>query len=332
MARRSAWSCPGSTASRARSRSCGSGSRAPSRRPRGTRPPPRSTASTRTSTPPSTTRAGARRPSGGSASSDAAPRFRSTDTPIRWRISTPAWTSGRTTKASRVAPRPHRAQGGDLGGVSGTSGDARVLVRARRPHGEPHQLRHDHARRLDAPDPPGLTRDDADPARPPRLVADHAAAAPGALRVLLRVPPFQRVDRARLLLRLAPDVGGHREAALHHDGHARASLAAPARCHVDGRDDQAAGRAAVAAPPPARVRRPGGGLPALPVAGEGRAHGSVLVRGAARPHARDPPRSRPPPRRAPSARAAGDGGRDGGDPGALTGPCEPERLGRMVTV
>src|SRR5256885_8038795 len=30
-----------------------------------------------------------------------------------------------------------------------------------------------------------------------------------------------RVDRARFLLRLAPDVGGHREAALHHDGHAR---------------------------------------------------------------------------------------------------------------
>src|SRR5207249_12153101 len=86
--------------------------------------------------------------------------------------------------SSRVAPRPHRAQGGDLGGVSGTSGDARVLVCARRPHGEPHQLRHDHARRLDAPDPPGLARDDADPACPRRLVADHAAAAPGALRVL----------------------------------------------------------------------------------------------------------------------------------------------------
>src|SRR2546422_8653846 len=81
-----------------------------------------------------------------------------------------------------------------------------------------------------------------------------------------------------------------------------------------------------------RSRRRGGGLRPLPVAGEGRAHGSVLVRGDARPPARDPPRRRRLPRRAPSARAAGDGGRDGGDPGALTGPCEPEKLGRMVTV
>src|SRR3989449_6221814 len=48
-----------------------------------------------------------------------------------------------------------------------------------------------------------------------------------------------------------------------------------------------------------RSRRRGGGLRPLPVAGEGRAHGSVLVRGDARPPARDPPRRRRLPRRAP---------------------------------
>src|SRR2546429_8918695 len=162
----------------------------------------------------------------------------------------------------RVPPGPPRAQRGGLGSLSGPSRDARVLVRARRSDGEPDQLRHDHARRLDAPHPPGLAGDDADPARPRRLVADHAAEAPGALRVLLRVPSWERLDRARLLLRLAPDVGGYSEAALHHDGHAGAPLVDPTRRHVDRRDDQAAGRPAVEAPAPTRVpRRSGGALP-----------------------------------------------------------------------
>src|SRR5256712_2138994 len=97
---RSAWSCRGSTDSRARNRSCGSGSRLSSRQPRGTRPRRRSTVSTRTSTPRSTTRAGARPPSGGSASSGAVPRSPSTATPTRSRTSTPAWISGSTTRAS----------------------------------------------------------------------------------------------------------------------------------------------------------------------------------------------------------------------------------------
>jgi len=61
----------------------------------------------------------------------------------------------------------------------------------------------------------------------------------------------------------------------------------------------------------------------LPVAGEGRAHGPVLVRGDARPSAWDPPRRRRPSRRAAAARAAGGNGRDGGNPRALTGPDEP---------
>src|SRR2546428_836355 len=94
------WSFRGSTDSRARNRSCGSGSRVSSRQPRGTRPRRRSTVSTRTSTPRSTTRAGARPPSGGSASSGAVPRSPSTATPTRSRTSTPAWISGSTTRAS----------------------------------------------------------------------------------------------------------------------------------------------------------------------------------------------------------------------------------------
>src|SRR5439155_15071715 len=57
------------------------------------------------------------------------------------------------------------------------------------------------------------------------------------------LPALRGLERARLLLRLAADVGRHPQAPVHHDGHAGPGLADPARGHVDDGDDPAARRA-----------------------------------------------------------------------------------------
>jgi DMSO/TMAO reductase YedYZ molybdopterin-dependent catalytic subunit len=95
---RSGWSCPGSMASRASSRSSSS-IWSSSSRPRCGWPPPRtSTASTPTSTRMWRIPAGRSRASAASASSTAGRRCPSTATPIRSPGSTPAWTCARTTE------------------------------------------------------------------------------------------------------------------------------------------------------------------------------------------------------------------------------------------
>src|SRR5206468_11984590 len=104
--------------SRAPSRSCASVWSPSSRRLPGRRPSPRSTASTRTSTPRSAIRAGARPTSGASASSAAARPCRSTATPTRSRRSTPAWISKSSTRPVTRRTRVALKVGAWAGGLA----------------------------------------------------------------------------------------------------------------------------------------------------------------------------------------------------------------------
>ena len=89
----------------------------------------------------------------------------------------------------------------------------------------PIELRHANARRLGAAPAAGQPgHDAAAPGVRPRLAADAAPAA-RSLRLRLRRPALQRVDRARPLLRLAHDGRRHRQAAVDHGGRGGAGAA-----------------------------------------------------------------------------------------------------------
>ena len=214
----------GSTASRAPSRSCASDSPTPSPRRPGTRRRRRSTASTRTSTRPSTIRAGARPPSGASASSAGAQTL-----PVQ-----------RLRRSGRVAL--HRD--GPQEELLSVSSGARVALKVGvwlvglAPLGSmAYWFWTDD---LTANPIEFVTRTLGDwalrlllaslamtPLRlrvRPRLAADAAPAA-RSLRLRLRRPALQRVDRARPLLRLAHDGRRHRQAAVDHGGRGGAGAA-----------------------------------------------------------------------------------------------------------
>src|SRR5262249_44901806 len=119
----------------------------------------------------------------------------------------------------------------------------------------------------------------------------------------VRVSAIRLLDRPGLLLRLAADVGRHRQAPVHHARYAGADLPDPARRDVDDGDDPAARRAELDAA--ASPGLPGRSLRRAPLhlAGESWSEGSVLVRGRARAAARRAragggPAWLPPPRRA----------------------------------
>src|SRR5262249_14295772 len=101
----------------------------------------------------------------------------------------------------RGQARTDSAEGPRVGSVSHAARPARLSHGDRRPRREPHQLRDELARRLDAATAAGEPRDDAAAAPVRPVVAARVPAAAGTVRVLLCDATLLRLARPRSLLR-----------------------------------------------------------------------------------------------------------------------------------